>query len=337
MTLWLVTGGCGFIGSHLADALLQRGDRVRVLDDLSTGKRQNLASEAELLVGDVADEAAVAVALDGADGCFHLAAVSSVQRCTEDWLGTHRTNLQGTITIFEKARRTRPGTGLPVVYASSAAVYGDNSEMPLNESSATKPLSGYGADKLGCELHAKVAWRVHGVPNIGLRFFNVYGPRQDPSSPYSGVIAIFADRIARQREIEIFGDGGQIRDFVYVGDVVNSMIAAMIQTHTEARVFNVCTGQGTSLLDLADFIGSVAGQRPMIRHGAPRVGDIRISIGDPSAGAQALGLRPRIGMLEGLRHTLAASTCPLPARTGTLRSPENQAPESQAPESQAQD
>jgi UDP-glucose 4-epimerase len=305
MALWLVTGGCGFIGSHLVDALLRRGDKVRVLDDLSTGKRENLAPGAELRIGDVADENAVASAFEGIDGCFHLAAIASVQRCNDDWLGAHRTNLQGTITVFETARRAAVAPRLPIVYASSAAVYGDNADIPLKETATTSPISGYGADKLASELHAKVAWHVHRIPNIGLRFFNVYGPRQDPSSPYSGVIAIFADRLARRQQIEIFGDGEQVRDFIYVGDVVASMVAAMTQLRAGAPVFNLCTGHGTTILELAELIGRVLGYAPVIRHRSARAGDIRASIGDPSAAEKALGVAARASMLEGLGRTLA--------------------------------
>ena len=227
MAFWLVTGGCGFIGSHLVDALLARGDKVRVLDDLSTGRRSNLPDGVEVVVGDVADAKTVAQAMAGVDGCFHLAAVASVQRGNEDWLGTHRVNLTGTIAVFDAARTCNRKGPVPVVYASSAAVYGDNPNMPLDESAATAPLSAYGADKLGCELHGRVAWQVHKVPSTGFRFFNVYGPRQDPKSPYSGVIAIFADKVAENRQITVNGDGGQVRDFVYVADVVRHLVAAM--------------------------------------------------------------------------------------------------------------
>src|SRR6185437_16521969 len=195
MALYLVTGGAGFIGSHLTDALLKRGDQVRVLDNLSTGKWENLDSKATLIVGDIADAGTVARAMDGVDGCFHLAAVASVELGNRDWLGTHRANLTGAITIFDAARRARPDRTVPVVYASSAAVYGDNPNLPLAETAQTRPMSAYGADKLGCELHGRVAAHVHGVRTVGCRFFNVYGPRQDPGSPYSGVISIFFNRI----------------------------------------------------------------------------------------------------------------------------------------------
>ena len=180
MAHYLVTGGCGFIGSHLVDALIAARHRVRILDDLSSGKRGNVPAAAEVTIGDVADPAAVRDAMSGIDGCFHLAAIASVARSNVDWLGTHRVNLAGAITVLDAARARRT----PVVYASSAAVYGDNPNVPLTEDAVTRPLTAYGADKLGCELHGRVAWHVHRVPNTGVRLFNVYGPRQDPNSPY---------------------------------------------------------------------------------------------------------------------------------------------------------
>jgi UDP-glucose 4-epimerase len=306
MALYLVTGGAGFIGSHLADALLARGDRVRVLDNLSTGKRENLDPRATLVVGDVADAVAVAGAMDGVDGCFHLAAVASVELGNRDWLGTHRTNLTGAITIFDAARRaqsdgTRADRTVPVVYASSAAVYGDTPDLPLAETAATRPLSAYGADKLGCELHGRVAAKVHGVRNAGCRFFNVYGPRQDPGSPYSGVISIFFNRIGRGQGITIFGDGGQTRDFIYVADVVEALLSAMGQETPGVSVFNVCTGKTTSLLELAAAIGRVFGRTPEIAFAEARVGDIRESLGNPAATRDALGFTAKFGIEEGLR------------------------------------
>ena len=257
MTLYLVTGGAGFIGSHLCEALLARGDAMRVLDDLSTGKRENLPPGVPLIEGDVADPPTVRAAVDGVAGCFHLAAIASVERGVTDWLGTHRANLTGAITVFDAVRATRT----PIVYASSAAVYGDAATIPIVESSEPRPLSAYGADKLGCELHARVASHVHGIPTVGLRFFNVYGPRQDPRSPYSGVISIFCERLRRGAPINMFGDGGQTRDFVHVADVVAALLAAMRLAPAEAPVFNVCTGIATPVLALAHTIADLAGAR----------------------------------------------------------------------------
>jgi UDP-glucose 4-epimerase len=304
MANWLVTGGCGFIGSHLLEALIARGDRVRILDDLSTGRREHAPAGTELIVGSITDFPAVDAAMKGVDGCFHLAAIASVERGRTDWLGTHRINLTGTIAVFEAARRARPDRPVPVVYASSAAVYGDNANVPLHEDARPAPLSAYGADKLGCEQHGRVAWHIHSVPNTGLRFFNVYGPRQDPSSPYSGVISIFVDRLRGGRGIDIYGDGGQIRDFVFVKDVVRFLIAAMGKTDADSRVFNVCTGKGTSIRDLADTVGRVLGRKPAVSVKPPRAGDIRISLGKPEGAAQFLGVTATTALEAGLRATV---------------------------------
>lgn len=301
MARYLVTGGCGFIGSHLAELLLERGHQVVALDNLSTGRRENLPEAASLIVADVADGHRVADALAACDGCFHLAAVASVERSRERWLETNRTNLVGTIAVLEAARPRR----IPVVYASSAAVYGDNPDTPLAESAAPSPLSAYGADKLGGELHAAVADHVHGMPTMGFRFFNVYGPRQDPRSPYSGVISIFADRIERDQPIVIHGDGEQVRDFVYVGDVVRILLAAMTWPEPGARVFNVCTGRGTSINQLVTHIATLAGRRPRVGHGPARAGDIRRSIGSPARLIDTFGARCGTPLDRGLEATLA--------------------------------
>ena len=301
MSTYLVTGGAGFIGSHLSDALLRRGDAVRVLDDLSTGKRANLPATVELIEGDVADPAAVREALDGVDGCFHLAAIASVERGVTDWLGTHRTNLAGTITLFDAIRR---GRTVPVVYASSAAVYGDAASVPTAEDTERNPLSAYGADKYGCELHARVAGHVHGIPTTGLRFFNVYGPRQDPRSPYSGVISIFCERITRGDPVDIFGDGLQTRDFICVDDVVAALLAAMRRPGIDAPVFNVCTGLATTVLDLAQLIARLAGRQVTLRHRPPRSGEIRNSTGVPDRARDALALPSPIRLQDGLPKVL---------------------------------
>jgi UDP-glucose 4-epimerase len=307
MAHYLVTGGCGFIGSHLCDALLATGDRVRILDDLSTGKLANKPEAAELVEGDVADPACVARALAGTDGCFHLAAIASVEKGNRDWLGTHRSNLTGAIAVFDAARRARGGNPIPVVYASSAAVYGDNAQVPLGEDAATRPLSAYGADKLGCELHARVASHVHGVPTVGLRFFNVFGPRQDPSSPYSGVISIFADRLKSGRPIVIFGDGKQTRDFVYVGDVAAALRAAMRVLPPASPVFNVCTGRAASVLDIAHMIADLCGVTATIEFQPARAGEACVSLGDPARAAAVLGTQAATSLHDGLARLLGSS------------------------------
>jgi UDP-glucose 4-epimerase len=277
---------------------------VRVLDDLSTGRRANLPDGVTLLEGDVADAARVDEALHGVDGCFHLAAVASVEKGNTDWVGTHRTNLTGTITVFDAIRRQGRGQ-VPVVYASSAAVYGDAAALPITETTPCRPLSAYGADKYGCELHARVAGIGHGIPSMGLRFFNVYGPRQDAQSPYSGVISIFCERIRSGQPIAVFGDGQQTRDFVYVGDVVRALLAAMQRASVAAPVFNVCTGVPTSVQALATLIADLAGQTLTIQAKPPRIGEIRHSIGDPHPASVALGLSSRTELRDGLAQVVA--------------------------------
>lgn len=307
MDHYLVTGGAGFIGSHLVDALLAAGHAVTVLDDLSTGLRGNLNARAALVEGDVADAPLMRRLAEGKTGIFHLAAIASVARSNGDWLGTHRANQTGTIAVLDAARVARR---VPVVYASSAAVYGDQGAGRIAEGAPLAPRSAYGADKLGSELHAAVAAGVHGVPTVGLRFFNVYGPRQDPSSPYSGVISIFAARMAAGQGITIDGDGGQARDFVYVADVVAHLVAAQAAMRAAAapvaRVFNVCTGHATSIAELARTLSEVIGRTVPVTHGPTRPGDIRTSVGDPAAAVAALGVAATVPLRDGLRATCAA-------------------------------
>jgi len=305
MASYVVTGGCGFIGSHLCEALLRRGDRVRIIDDLSTGSLANKPAAAELIEGDVRDREVVASAIAGSDGCFHLAAIASVEQTNRQWVETHRVNLTGTITIFDAARRAGPRGGAdPVVYASSAAIYGDQGAGVIAETAHPVPLSAYGADKLACEHHARVASTVHGVPTTGLRFFNVYGPRQDPRSPYSGVISIFCDRIADGQDVDILGDGRQTRDFVYVGDVVSALILAMDGVSTQPAVFNVCTGRAISVRDLAEVIAKLCRSRSQFVAREPRQGEIRHSLGDPASARQSLGFAATEPLESGLVKTL---------------------------------
>ncbi len=303
--LYLVTGGCGFIGSHLVDTLLEAGHRVRILDDLSTGKRSNIPEDkVELVIGDVADVAVVRNAMADVDGCYHLAAIASVQRGNEDWLGTHNVNLTGSVNVFDAARTARNGEAVPVVYASSAAVYGNSQDLPLREKAAPRPISAYGSDKLSSEQNASIASLVHGVPTISFRFFNVYGPRQDPASPYSGVISIFSSRIAAGNPITIFGDGKQSRDFIYVGDIVRHLIAGMEHASTEAPVLNACTGKATDLLELSDTIAQLVQIKAQVRFEAARKGDIRHSLGSPDAAVTALGIQPETTLKVGLSRLI---------------------------------
>ncbi len=301
----LVTGGAGFIGSHLADALLAAGHTVRVLDDLSTGAVANLDPRCDLIQGDVADEATVARAMDGVDGVFHLAAIASVQRGNEAWGLTHRVNQSGTIAVLDRARANGR---VPVVYASSAAIYGTVTGVAA-ETLRPAPRTAYGADKLGSELHAQVGWLVHGVPSAGFRFFNVYGPRQDPLSPYSGVISIFARRIAAGQGVTVHGDGRQTRDFVFVADVVQHLLTGMahLQRVPGAVVLNVCTGRETSLLDLVDTLATLTHTGPAITFGPARAGDILRSVGNPAQATALLGVSAITPLIDGLRTLVQAA------------------------------
>jgi UDP-glucose 4-epimerase len=302
MTSYLVTGGCGFIGSQLCRALLLRGDAVRVVDDLSTGRRARLPAAVDFIQGDVADPQTVHQAIVGVDACFHLAAVASVELGNRDWLRTHRTNLTGTITVFQAAIAVGP---IPVVYASSAAVYGPCPSLPHRDGAEKQPLSAYGADKFGCELHARAAGRVHRLPSVGLRLFNVYGPGQDSKSPYSGVISIFCERIRHGQPIDVFGDGRQTRDFIFVADVVAAFLRAMDARLSEAPVLDICTGRGTSVLEMARTIASLCGQDLEIRFRPERAGEIEHSYGDPTNARQVLGLGRPTELSVGLAATLA--------------------------------
>ena len=302
MPAYLITGGCGFIGSHLADALIAGGHTVRILDNLSTGKRENAPAPAEILVGDITDPATVAAAMQGIDGCFHLAAIASVDRSRTEWGLCSQVNGLGTVHVLDAAAKA----GAPVVYASSAAVYGDNPQTPVSETAQPRPLTAYGADKLSNELQAAVAWHVHGLPTTGLRFFNVYGPRQDPASPYSGVISIFARKIADNAAISVHGDGQQTRDFVFVSDVAAALVRAMETNREGARVMNVCTGVPSSITELAAALQHVAGRSVTLQHGPARVGDIRTSLGNPARMHEALNLKAQVALREGLRITHAS-------------------------------
>lgn len=298
----LVTGGCGFIGSHLIDRLLADGHTVTVLDDLSSGHRENLHPAAQLVQGDVADGTLVTRLAAGADAVFHLAAIASVERCEREPEHAYRTNVLGTEQVLSAAALAH----IPVVYASSAAVYGDNPALPLREDEQPAPLGAYGNHKLENERTAARYAASHGLKSVGLRFFNVYGPRQDPRSPYSGVISKFMALASACQPLTFFGDGEQTRDFIYVADIVALLLAA--QPHAgEALVFNGCTGRATSLNQLAEALATVFGRPLPSQRAAERMGDIRHSLGDPRAARSALAFDAQMGLVEGLGRLRDAS------------------------------
>jgi UDP-glucose 4-epimerase len=308
---YLVTGGAGFIGSHLCAELVRSGHRVTVIDNLSTGSRVNLPSGVRLIEADVADMHALASCIPMVDGVFHLAAIASVQRSNEAWLDTSRTNLFGTVAVLDAIKqdaRAQSRPPIPCVLASSAAIYGDASVTPITESVVPLPLTAYGVDKYASEHHARIGALVHQIPASAMRFFNVYGERQDPNSPYSGVISIFAQRFLRHAPVSIHGDGGQSRDFIYVGDVVRLLMAAMQQHHREEvvayRAMNVCTGNATTIRQLADILKELTQSRSVVTHEVPRMGDIYRSVGSGKYAADVLGLRAETSLTDGLRATL---------------------------------
>lgn len=298
MAKYLITGGCGFIGSHLADKLMAQGHHIIILDNLSTGKKENAPKAAELIIGDATDYATVEKACKGIDGCFHLAAIASVEKSITEWVKAHQVNVTATVNVFQAVSRQphKP----PVIYASSAAIYGNNPDVPLMEGSEAIPLTAYGVDKFSCELHARIAWLVHQVPTIGLRPFNIYGARQDPYSPYSGVISIFSHRIKQGLPIHIYGDGEQVRDFVYIADAVDVFITAMESVATGYDVINLCTGNPTSINDLTDVIEKYAGKSVLRQYLPPRNGDIGVSIGSPDKLYKQLRLRLVTSLEEGV-------------------------------------
>ncbi len=303
MARYLVTGGCGFIGSHLTDRLIKLGHDVIVVDDLSTGRRGNVSVDVPVIVADVGDTAAFGDELGAIDGCFHLAAVASVERARTAWRETHRVNLSAFIGLLETVAKG-PRPEIPIVFASSAAVYGDNPDLPLSETSLTQPISAYGADKLGCEQHARAGGLGHGLRTTGLRFFNVFGPRQDPASPYTGVISIFARRALDGKPITIHGDGEQSRDFIFVADVVAALIAASGRQGDASEIVNVCSGQAISISTLASKIADAVPHPVTVERVPARSGDIRHSLGDAGKMRDVLGVGADTPFETGLRRTL---------------------------------
>lgn len=300
MSTYLVTGGAGFIGSYLVDKLIELKHEVIVLDNLSTGKIQNINPECQFVKGDINDSAILKILFAKVDFCYHLAATASVQKSIDNWLECHNNNLTGTINVFSEAAKNN----VPVVYASSAAIYGTTAVIPINENTNIEPESPYGLDKYCCELQAKMFAKVYGLHTLGLRFFNVYGKRQDPHSPYSGVISIFIDRIKNNLPIEIFGDGKQQRDFVFVDDIVKALISAEYHVSTKADALNVCTGRGVFINELAEILFKLSNNPSNIKYYPAKVGDIYKSIGNPQKMLDLLGFKANINIEEGVSKLL---------------------------------
>ena len=306
----LVTGGAGFIGSHLVEALLRAGEDVRVLDDFSTGKRENLdGSEAlaaanggsfQLIAGDVRDEFKVRDAVDSAAAVCHLAAVASVQQSLTDPVGADSVTHGGTVNVLRQAVQDEVPR---IVLASSCAVYGDAAQLPIAETSMPRPMSPYAESKLAAEEACAAAADAGQISAACLRFFNVYGPRQDPGSEYSGVISRFLDAAAAGAPVTVFGDGGQTRDFVYVGDLVDALVRALQRPLSGVSVLNVGTGIPTSVLELLERVEGAAGVTLERRMAPPRAGDIRESRADPGRSRWVLGWEATTDLAAGLAKT----------------------------------
>jgi UDP-glucose 4-epimerase len=305
---FLVTGGAGFIGSHIVEHLLQKKHQARVLDNFTTGKRDNLAfaggnPDLEIVEGDIRDAGAVASAMAGVDGVFHEAALVSVPKSVEQPALSFDINVRGTFNVFDAARQAGVRR---VVYASSAAVYGDNEQLPLSETATPIPLSPYGLDKLYTEHLGALYQSLYGQQMLALRYFNVFGPRQDPGSAYSGVISIFVDRLKSGTVPTIYGDGEQTRDFVYVGDVVQANLKAMFGGYSGFRVFNVGCGRQTSLNQLLSQLKELTGSSVTPAYAEARVGDVRYSLSDISSIQRELAYAPAFSLAEGLRLLLGS-------------------------------
>ncbi len=305
MAKYLVTGGAGFIGSHLAAALVERGDEVRVLDDLSTGRRENLAGIAgriDFLEGDIRDLATCRRAVEGVRTVFHEAALASVVRSVADPLLNDAINVRGTLNMLVAARDAGARS---FVLASSSAVYGDDPATPKVEGREGRPLSPYGVSKLVGEKYAQVFHALHGLNAVALRYFNVFGPRQDPHSEYSAVIPLFIDKMLRGERPTIYGDGEQSRDFVFVGDVVRANLAAAGSTAAAGEALNVAGGRALTVNALLAAVNAALGTRIEAVTAPPRPGDILHSTADISKARRLLDFTPGRSFEDGLEETVA--------------------------------
>ena len=306
MATYLVTGVAGFIGSTLARALLARGEQVRGVDNFSTGKRENLtdcASQIELHEVDLLDLDALHRACQGVDYVFHEAAIPSVPRSVQDPLGNNRANVDGTLNLLVAARDAKVKR---VIYAASSSAYGDTPTLPKREDMLPNPISPYAVAKLAGEYYMTSFYRCYGLEAVSLRYFNVFGPRQDPASPYSGVLAKFITQMLNGEEATIFGDGKQSRDFTYVDNVVEANLLACQADPKEAagRIFNVATGRRTDLYQTFQILKRLIGYCGDVKYGPERAGDVKHSLADISRAEQYLGYRPKVDFEEGLCRTI---------------------------------
>lgn len=306
---YLVTGGAGFIGSHIAQTLLEQGHDVRILDNFSTGKRENIEELArrfdgkhlEVIEGDIRDAARVGEALRGVDILFHEAAFVSVPQSMDEPQNCFDVNVSGTSLLFDAARKA----GLKrAVVASSAAVYGESHALPLVEETPLMPKSPYAVSKRIDEMYAEMFTNSFGFEVVALRYFNVYGPRQRPDSMYAAAVPIFARRLLDNKPVTIFGDGGQTRDLINVHDIVRANIIASEHPNAAGKIFNVCTGIETRLLDLLDVMYELLPNAPTHTFAPPRAGDIYRSLGNPQKAADELGFRAQVSLADGLHEVI---------------------------------
>ena len=302
--LFLVTGGAGFIGSNIVDALVRRGDRVRVLDNLSTGNPANLAgvrSQIEFIEGDVVDPAVVGRAVEGVDCIFHEAALASVPASVESPLASHAACATGVVNVLDSARKAGVRR---VIYAASSSAYGDTPTSAKRETDLPAPISPYAAAKLAGEMYCQAFAATYGLETVSLRYFNVFGPRQDPASPYSAVIPLFITALLEGRRPILYGDGKQSRDFVYIANVVRGNLLAADAPGVSGRVINMADGRSTSLLTLLELLNRFLGTdvRPELK--PARVGDVRESMADITRARSLLGYEPEVDFEEGLRRSI---------------------------------
>ena len=305
MTTHLVTGGAGFIGSSIAAALVARGDNVRVLDNLCSGFKQNLENleKVDLFEGDVTDPDAVAKAVEGVDVVFHQAALASVPLSVERPLATNHACVTGTVNVLDQARRAGVRR---VVYAASSSAYGDSPFCSKREADLPAPLSPYAVAKLAGEHYCHAFYHTYGLETVCIRYFNVFGPRQDPGSPYSAVIPLFITALLNGQRPKIFGDGKQTRDFTYIANIVHGNLLAMDAPAAAGRTINLADGRSTSLLELLDALNKILGTdvKPIFEEA--RVGDVRDSLADITNAVELLNYKPVVSFEEGLRKTVEA-------------------------------
>ena len=302
---YVVTGGAGFIGSNMVDELVRRGESVVVLDDLSAGKEDNLAesrNKVSFIKSSINDIEAVRRSMHEADYVIHLAARTSVPRSVKDPLESNRVNIEGTLNVLMAARDAKVKR---IVLAASSSAYGETPTLPKVETMQPNPISPYGVTKYACELYGQVFGRVYGLQNVSLRYFNVFGPRQDPGSPYSGVLSKFCTAFLEGSEPLVYGDGEQTRDFTYIDNVVEATLLACEAPAASGRVFNVGTGERFSLNQTLDLLREISGNQLAAKYDAPRDGDIRDSEADVRLAQELLGYEPTVNFPEGLRRTFA--------------------------------